>query len=103
RTGRFEEVERLCADFERAEPARVRCVRFGRTAEQRPSLALVLSADGSFDAAAARRAGRPAILVQGGIHAGEIEGKDAIFMALRELLAGRMAPGILGKATLVMV
>ena len=32
--------------------------------------------------------GLPVVLVQGGIHAGEIDGKDAGFLALRELLDG---------------
>jgi len=47
-----------------------------------------------------RRAGLPVTLVQGGIHAGEIEGKDAGFLALREQLA---RPGALKAQVLVFV
>lgn len=47
---------------------------------------LVVSRSGALSAAAARRQGLPVLLVQGGIHAGEIDGKDAGFLALRELL-----------------
>ena len=43
------------------------------------------------------------LLVQGGIHAGEIDGKDAGFLALRELLDGSAAPGALGRVTVVFV
>ncbi|HEU4408853.1 MAG TPA: M14 family zinc carboxypeptidase [Polyangiaceae bacterium] len=102
-TGRYDEVVRLCAGYERAFPGRVRCATFGQSPEGRPLLALVASDDGTLDPAAARAKGRPALLVQGGIHAGEIEGKDAGFLALRALLDGRIARGALGRFTLVFV
>ena len=47
--------------------------------------------------------GRPVLLAQGGIHAGEIDGKDAGFLALREILEGKTAPGVLARVTLVFV
>ncbi len=103
RTGRFAEVQRLCAAFARTWPAQVRCVEFGTSPEGRPMLALVASADGTLTPAAARAKARPVLLMQGGIHAGEIDGKDAGFLALRELLEGRASPGVLGRVTLVFV
>src|SRR5262245_55304318 len=72
RTGRYEEVERLCPAFQQQWPQQVRCFEFGRTPEGRPMLALAASADGTLDATAAQRAGRPVVLMQGGIHSGEI-------------------------------
>jgi hypothetical protein len=65
--------------------------------------ALAASADGVLDPEAVRRTRRPVILVQAGIHAGEIEGKDAGFEVLRGLLAGELAPSALAAATLVFV
>jgi hypothetical protein len=103
RTGRFEEVERLCPAFQRQWPQQVRCFEFGRTPEGRPMLALAASADGTLDAAAAHRAGRPVVLMQGAIHAGESDGKDAGFLALREMLEGSVAKDALKSATLVFV
>jgi zinc carboxypeptidase len=103
RTGRYEEVERLCPAYQQTWPKQVRCFEFGRTPEGRPMLALVASADGVLDAAAAHRAQRPIVLMQGGIHAGEIDGKDAGFFALREMLDGAAAPGALAAATFVFV
>ena len=103
RTGRFEEVQRLCAAYAQAWPNQVRCAEFGRSPEGRPMLALIASADGTLDAAAAHRAQRPVVLMQGGIHAGEIDGKDAGFLALREMLEGKAAKGALAGATLVFV
>jgi hypothetical protein len=103
RTGRYEEVERLCPAFQQRWPNQVRCFEFGRTPEGRPMLALVASADGKLDPEAARRAGRPIVLMQGGIHAGEIDGKDAGFRALRHMLEGTAAKGTLNNVTLVFV
>ncbi|WP_437330227.1 M14 family zinc carboxypeptidase [Sorangium sp. So ce381] len=103
RTGRYAEVERLCRAFEEAYPGRARCIRFGTTPEGRPMLAIAASDDGTLDPAAARAKRRPVILFQGGIHAGEIDGKDGGFWALRELLDGAMAPGALAAATAVFV
>src|SRR5580692_7304982 len=86
RTGRYEEVPRLCEAFAHAWPDLVKCVNFGTTPEGRPMVALVASRSGALTPEAARERGLPVMLIQGGIHAGEIEGKDAGFLALRELL-----------------
>jgi hypothetical protein len=103
RTGRYDEVERLCAAFAAQWPGQARCLEFGRTPEGRPMLAIAASTDGVLDPAEARRRGRPVVLFQGGIHAGEIDGKDAGFVALRELLEGRELPGALSRVTVLFV
>ncbi|MGH9160047.1 MAG: M14 family metallopeptidase, partial [Vicinamibacteraceae bacterium] len=103
RTGRYDEVIALCAAFQKAFPENARCAEFGRTPEGRPMLALVASSTGALTADAARRRDLPVLLVQGGIHAGEIDGKDAGFWALRELLQGRVAKGSLDRFVLVFV
>ena len=102
-TGRYDEVERLCAAYAARWPGKVRCTEFGRSPEGRPMLALIASADGALDPAQARDRNRPVLLVQGGIHAGEIDGKDAGFLALRELLEGSAEPGALERVTVVFV
>jgi hypothetical protein len=103
RTGRYDEAVRLCHDYATAFPGRARCDTFGTTAEERPLVALIVSGDGTLtpEQAAARR--RPVLLVQAGIHAGEIEGKDAGFQILRELLDGTSVPGALDAVTVVFV
>jgi len=103
RTGRYAEAVRLCRDFARAYPGRARCSDVVTTPEQRVMVALAVSNDGTLTAEAAARRGRPVLLVQGGIHAGEIEGKDAGFWLLRELLDGKAVPGALDAVTLVFV
>jgi hypothetical protein len=103
RTGRYDEVERLCAAYEATWSAQVRCVTFGTTPERRPMLALVASADGVLTPEDARARGRAVVFVQGGIHAGEIDGKDAGFEMLRDALQGRIAPRALSRVTWVFV
>jgi hypothetical protein len=103
RTGRYDEVERLCAAYAARWPDQVRCLEFGRTPENRPMLALAASGDGLLDPAVNRERRRPVIYFQGGIHAGEIDGKDAGFLALRELLEGRVGAGALERTTVLFV
>ncbi len=103
KTGRYDEVIALCAAFQSAYPKQVRCIDFGTTPEGRPMKALVVSRTGALTAADAHRRQLPVLLVQGGIHAGEIDGKDAGFLALREVLDGKAAAGALAKQVLVFV
>ncbi len=102
-TGRHAEVESLCTAYAQHWPEAVRCETFGRTPEGRPMLALVASRSGALTAADARRRGTPVLLVQGGIHAGEIDGKDAGFLALREMLEGTAAKDALERVVVVFV
>ncbi len=103
RTGRYDEVIKLCADFQRAYPQQVKCVNFGTTPEGRPMKALIVTRSGAFTPLAAKQRGLPVVLIQGGIHAGEIDGKDAGFLALRDVLENRAAPGALDKQVLLFV
>ena len=102
-TGRYDEVVTLCAQFQAAYPKAVKCMQFGRTPEGRPMMALVASRSGALTAQAAKKRGLPVVLVQGGIHAGEIDGKDAGFLALRDVLENKAAPGALEKQVLIFV
>ena len=102
-TGRYDEVIRLCEAFSQRYPAAVRCQRFGQTPEGRPLISIVASQDGTLEPATARVRRRPVVLAQGGIHAGEIEGKDAGFFLLQEMLRGARLPGVLSRVTWVFV
>jgi hypothetical protein len=103
RTGRYDEVIALCDAFAAKYPQAVRCETFGTTPEGRPMKLLVASTSGALTADAARSRGIPVTLMQGGIHAGEIDGKDAGFLALRELLDGKAARGALSKQVFLFV
>ncbi|WP_242107926.1 M14 family metallopeptidase [Luteimonas aquatica] len=102
-TGRYDEVVALCAAFAQRYPDAVRCIDFGTTPEGRPMKALVATRTGAFTPEAARAKGVPVLLVQGGIHAGEIDGKDAGFLALRQVLEGDAAKGALDRQVFLFV
>jgi len=103
KTGRYDETIALCAAFAQRYPDAVRCIDFGTTPEGRPMKALAVSRSGALTPAAARARGIPVVLMQGGIHAGEIDGKDAGFLALRETLDGEAAQGALDRLVWVFV
>src|SRR4029077_9423803 len=103
KTGRYDEGIELWAAFQKTYPDAVAMKEFGRTSEGRPMLALVVTRSGCRTAADAQRQNVPVLLVQGGIHAGEIDGKDAGFLALREALENRTAKGALEKLVWIFV
>jgi hypothetical protein len=103
KTGRYDEVIALCDAFQQRNPDAVRCFDFGTTPEGRPMKAMAVSRTGKLTPDAAHAAGLPVLLVQGGIHAGEIDGKDAGFLALRQALDGDAAKGALDKLVLLFV
>ncbi|WP_076072207.1 M14 family metallopeptidase [Sphingomonas montana] len=71
---------------------------FGRSPEGRVLYAVVASKPGLMGTGT----NKPVMLVQAGIHAGEIDGKDAGLMLLRDI-ALRGKDGLLDRATLVFV
>src|SRR5688572_2827867 len=82
--------------------ARLHRTTFGESPEGRALPLLVISTRGVRTPDEARRAGLPVVLVQNGIHAGEVEGKEASMMLVRDLLAGAH-DGLLDAITLVVV
>lgn len=75
---------------------------FGQTPQGRELPLLVLSSEGFTSPQQARASGRPVVLVLCCIHAGEVEGKEAALMLVRDLLGGPDA-GLLEQLTLVVV
>ena len=75
---------------------------FGHTAQGRPLYVVIASKEGAATPAALAANGRPTLLAQAGIHAGEIDGKDAGLMLLRDLaFAGKAA--LLDRANFLFV
>jgi len=83
-TSDYDETIRYCRQIE-AGSRWVKLEMFGRTAQGRELPLLIVSKDRVFNAEGARTLGKPIVLIQNGIHAGEIEGKDASLMLLRDL------------------
>ena len=102
-TGRYDEVIALCDAYQQAWPQAVRCFDFGTSPQGRPMKAMAVSTRGALTPDQARAQNLPVVLAQGGIHAGEIDGKDAGFGLLRDLLRGKAGKGLLDKTVLLFV
>jgi len=102
-TGRIDEVERLSHELARAWPDAVKSIEYGRSAEGRPMRALVVTRTGALTPEQIRSGRIPLLMLQGGIHPGESDGKDAGFIAIREMLDGNTAAGVLEKIAILFV
>ncbi len=75
----------------------IRIEQFGTSPEGRPIYAVIASRDGvTLDPA------KPVLLAQAGIHPGEIDGKDAGMMLLRDIAFGGK-DGLLDRANLILI
>lgn len=101
-TSPYEETIAYCRRLDAASPW-IAYTTFGRSPEGRDLPLLVLSKDGATTPEAARRAGRPVVLIQNGIHAGEIAGKEASLALAREIAITRSLAPLLDRATILVV
>ncbi len=75
---------------------------FGVSPEGRELPLVVMSAHGITTPEESRRRGLPVVMIINGIHAGEVEGKEASMMLMRDVLDGTHAD-LIAKLTLVVV
>lgn len=78
-------------------------VSIGKSAEGRDIWLVIASREGTRTPADLQKNGRPTLLVQAGIHAGEIDGKDAGLMLLRDMTVGGTKTALLDKANLLFI
>ncbi len=102
-TGRYDEVISLCNAYQATWPEAVHCFDFGITPQGRPMKAMAVSTSGALTATAAHARNLPVVLAQGGIHAGEIDGKDAGFGLIRDILRGKTGKGVLNQSVLLFI
>ncbi len=86
----------------RLAPDRMRVTSMGKSAEGRDMPVVVLSDLDAFTPAAAHRAGKPIVMVNANIHAGEVEGKEALLAFMRDMTIGELRP-LLDQLTLVFI
>jgi len=80
----------------------VQTLAFGRSAQGRDLCAVIASREGLDTAAQLATSAKPTLLVQAGIHSGEIDGKDAGMMLLRDIAFGEKG-ALLDKANLLFI
>jgi len=81
----------------------VKVLNIGTTPEGRTMIALVVSKDHAFTPEAAARTNKVVIMIQSGIHAGEIEGKDTVLMLVRDMTITKKYAAWLDKAIFVII
>lgn len=76
--------------------------RIGTSEQGRAIQVVIASNDQDFSASELSRSKKPLILVQAGIHAGEIDGKDAGMMLLRDIAVGTKS-NLLDRANILFI
>lgn len=89
--------------LQQAAPDTIKLENFGITPQGHPMTVVIASKDGTFTPDAARAAHKPIVLLQAGIHPGEIEGKDAGLMLLRDIAVAGKYPHLLDHVVLVYI
>ncbi len=80
----------------------VSMIEFGRTAQGRPLYLVIASKEKSPTPDSLRTNGKSTLLIQAGIHSGEIDGKDAGLMLLRDIVVGGK-DSLLDRANLLFI
>src|SRR5438093_13349954 len=76
---------------------------FSTPGEGRDLVAASASKAGVFDPPALHRAGRPVVLIQNSIHAGEMDGTDSCLALLRDMRITQERSALLSRAVAVTV
>ncbi|MEY4634339.1 MAG: hypothetical protein RJA55_137 [Acidobacteriota bacterium] len=90
-TSSHADVHRVTTGLAKSSPL-VHLESFGTTEEGRELPLMVISDPKVTTPAAARKLGRPLVFVQANIHAGEVEGKEAVLVLARRLVSGDLKP-----------
>jgi murein tripeptide amidase MpaA len=101
-TGPYAEAVEIARRLERASRF-VKVQEIGTTPEGRPLIALVVSKDRAFTPDAAARTNKAIIMIQSGIHSGEIEGKDTVLMLVRDMTVSKQFAAWLDHAIFVII
>jgi len=88
-TPSYDETVAYCKQLDQASPF-IQYTTFGTSPQGRLLPLLIIDGEGHFDASSARKSGKLVLLVQAGIHAGEIDGKDAGLMFFRDLAINQL-------------
>jgi hypothetical protein len=102
KTSTYDETVAYCRRLEAASPS-VRYTTFGTSPAGRPLPLVVVSRDRAFTPEAARKTGKAVVLVQNGIHSGEIDGKEASLALVRDIAVTGERASLLDHVILLVV
>ncbi len=76
---------------------------FGKSPQGRDLVCLIAAKGKEFTPLEAKESGKPIILIENGIHSGEIEGKDACMLLMRDILITKTKESFLDSAIIMIV
>jgi len=101
-TPSFDETVAYCKQLDLASPF-IQHTTFGTSPQGRKLPLLIINGSSRFDPASSRREGKLVLLIQAGIHPGEIDGKDAGFVFLRDMVVHQKYGGIPKNLTILFI
>src|SRR5580704_9040827 len=101
-TAPYAEAVEISRRLERASSF-VKVLEIGTTPEGRKTIALIVSKDHAFTPEAAAKTGKAIIMIQSGIHSGEIEGKDTVLMLIRDMTVSKTFASWLDRTIFVVI
>ncbi len=101
-TPRYDETFAYLQRLVKAAP-QLKMVSLGKSAEGRDVWMVIASKERAFTPEALRRSGKAIVFAQGGIHSGEIDGKDAGLMLLRDMTVRGTKRDLLDRAHFLFV
>src|SRR6185503_6733652 len=90
-TTRYQEVLDFIAELQKRSPL-LRLESFGKTEEGRMLPLMIISSSPISNPRDARATGKPIVFIMANIHAGEVEGKEAMLHLSRRILFGDLRP-----------
>jgi hypothetical protein len=82
---------------------KLRMTSLGKSPQGRDVWLVIASATGASTPEELRQTGKPVLFAQAGIHPGEIDGKDAGMMLLRDMTVGGSESDLLGRASFLFI
>ena len=101
-TSRYAETLDYCRRLQAASPW-IRFTSFGKSPEGRDLPLLIVSKHGAFTSGEAHRSDAAIVLIINGIHSGEIAGKEASLMLLRDITVAKQKPDLPARVVLLVV
>ncbi len=102
KTPRYAETMEYCRMLQKNSPW-IKVTSFGKSPEGRDLPLVIASKEKAFDPASAMKTKKTVILIQNGIHSGEIDGKDACLMLLRDIALTKTKSSLLDHVILLII
>ncbi len=102
KTSRYDEAIKYAKELDKASDL-ISYRSIGKSGEGRDIPMLIAARDGAFSAKWAKKTGRAIVFIQAGIHAGEIDGKDAGFALLRDIAITKTRLDLLKDAIIIFI